>query len=98
MSADSVPILIRRLQSLDDAERESARAALIRLDEAAVEPLADAFYSGVGEGVGLDILAIAIQIGGWEARLLLADVAQEGLFPYASWRSLARDALDSGAY
>jgi hypothetical protein len=98
MNADAIPILIRRLKSLDEAERESARAALIRLDEAVVEPLAEAFYSGVSEAVGLDILAIVIQIGGWEARLLLADVAQEGLFSYASWRSLAREALDSGAY
>jgi hypothetical protein len=98
MSADSVPILIRRLKSLDDAERESARAVLIRLDEAALEPLADAFYSGVNEALGLEILALVIRIGGWEARLLLADVAQEGVFPYTSWRSLARDALDSGAY
>lgn len=69
----------------DAQTRASALETLYTLDEHAVEPLIDEFYAGVNEQTGLVIIEIVSTIGGWEARQLLDDIADNPQ-PYTSWK------------
>lgn len=75
------------LRGLLQQNDEAARLAILRHDEAAVEPLIDEFYSGVSEATGLQILDLLSRIGGYEARALLLDVAENG--SKSAWREAA---------
>ncbi|HLU12016.1 MAG TPA: hypothetical protein VK003_20235, partial [Oceanobacillus sp.] len=50
----------------------------LRMDEDAVQPLADELYSGVDEKTGVVILELLAEIGGWEAMVVLQDIYQAG--------------------
>ncbi|GAB4525029.1 MAG: hypothetical protein OHK0046_40360 [Anaerolineae bacterium] len=84
-------------QLTDPATRDMARDTLLRLDEAAVEPLVDQFYAGVNEATGLAILEILATIGGYEALLLMQDVHLNGA-QYPAWAEMAVQALKDGGW
>lgn len=66
--------LMKQLASLDPAERESARAELLRMDEDVMDLLVAEFYAGMPEKLAVSILDIIGEIGGYEALNLLGDV------------------------
>jgi hypothetical protein len=70
-----------RLKEITDGsinERAAAWLVFLRLDEDAVQPLADELYSGVDERTGVVILELLAEIGGWEALMVLQDIYQAG--------------------
>jgi hypothetical protein len=70
-----------RLKQITDGsveERAAAWLAFLRLDEDAVQALADELYSGVDEQTGVVILELLAEIGGWEAMIVLQDIYQAG--------------------
>lgn len=75
MNADEVRRHITMLTSEIAVERTAARLAFLQLDEDAIQPLADELYSGVSDAAGAAILELMGLIGGWEAMLVLQDIA-----------------------
>ena len=66
--------LMNQLASLDPAERESARASLLQMDEDVMDLLVAEFYAGMPEKLAVALLEIIGEIGGYEALNLLGDV------------------------
>ena len=66
--------LMKQLSSLDPAERESARANLLQMDEDVMDLLVAEFYAGMPEKLGVMLLEVIGEIGGYEALNLLGDV------------------------
>ncbi|MBI1278394.1 MAG: hypothetical protein GC179_09725 [Anaerolineaceae bacterium] len=66
--------LMTQLASLDSAERESARAELLRMDEDVMDLLVAEFYAGMPEKLAISLIEIIGEIGGYEALNLLGDV------------------------
>lgn len=85
MSNHNVSELLKSIVGGDAQTRASALHTLYTLDEHAVEPLIDEFYAGVNEQTGLFIIEIITTIGGYEARQLLDDIADNPQ-PYTSWK------------
>jgi hypothetical protein len=76
-------------------ERETARHALLRMDEDAVDLLTDEFYAGVDEATGVAILEIVSIIGGPDALRLLKFACYFG--DKEAWRQAgARGLADNG--
>jgi hypothetical protein len=84
--------LLVDLTSSDDRRREAARATLLALDEAIVDPLIGEFYSGVSEVLGVAILDVAAEIGGPDALSLLRNVYHFDDH-HAAWREAAARGL-----
>jgi hypothetical protein len=74
MDSNTLHNLLAQLSSDDPAQRETARMALFALDEEAVNLLADEFYAGVSEALGVAILDIVGEIGGPDALSMLRNV------------------------
>jgi hypothetical protein len=71
----------------DQVMRETARQALLIGDEAIIAVLIDEFYAGVNLSLGIALLDIIGQIGGYEARMLLEDIADDPKAK-AEWRQI----------
>jgi hypothetical protein len=78
MTPEEVRILLKRITSGNFEDRAASWLAFLRLDEDAVQPLADELYSGVDEQTGVVILELLAEIGGWEAMAVLQDIYQAG--------------------
>jgi hypothetical protein len=74
MTAEIVRQLLLSLDHPDPAQRETARQALLDMDEDAIDPLSDAFFAGVNEALGVAILEVVGAIGGPDALLMLRNV------------------------
>lgn len=68
-----IRVLLKQLVSDDAAQSDAARMALYKLDEYAVDPLADEFYSGVSMQEAAAILDVLGEIGGPDALIVLRD-------------------------
>jgi hypothetical protein len=66
--------LMKQLASLDPAERESARAEFLQMDEDVMDLLVAEFYAGMPEKLAVSLLEIIGEIGGYEALNMLGDV------------------------
>lgn len=66
--------LMNQLASIDSAEHESARAALLQMDEDVMDLLVAEFYAGMPEKLAVSLIEIIGEIGGYEALNLLGDV------------------------
>ncbi len=66
--------LMEQLASLDFTDRESARAALLQMDEDVMDLLVAEFYAGMPEKLAVALIEIIGEIGGYEALNLLGDV------------------------
>ena len=91
MTPEDIQRLVTQLTSLILVERTAARLAFLKMDEEAVQPLADELYSGVSETTGVAILELMGEIGGWEALAVLQDI----YFAESSRPSLARAAAQA---
>lgn len=78
MTAEEVRVQLKHITDGTVEERSAAWLAFLRLDEDAVQPLADELYSGVNEKTGVAILELLAEIGGWEAMIVLQDIYQAG--------------------
>ncbi len=74
MTPQEMKRLIGQLTSAVLVERTAARLLILKMDEDAVQPLADELYSGVSEAAGVAILELMGEIGGWEALTVLQDI------------------------
>jgi len=74
MTPQDIKRLIVQLTSAVLVERTAARLLFLKMDEDAIQPLADELYSGVGEPTGVAILELMGEIGGWEAIAVLQDI------------------------
>ena len=74
MTPQDIRRLIGQLTSAVLIERTAARLLFLKMDEDAIQPLADELYSGVSEAVGVAILELMGEIGGWEALTVLQDI------------------------
>jgi hypothetical protein len=74
MTSEEIRRLVAQLTSNTTIERMAARLAFLKMDEGAVQPLADELYSGVNEVTGMAILELMGEIGGWEAISVLQDI------------------------
>jgi hypothetical protein len=74
MASDEIRRLVSQLASTVTIERMAARLALLKMDEDAIQPLADELYSGVNAVTGMAILELMGEIGGWEAIAVLQDI------------------------
>ncbi len=74
MTPQEIRQLVTQLTSANLVERMAARLAFLKLDEDAIQPLADELYSGVTEPTGAAILDLMGEIGGWEAVAVLQDI------------------------
>jgi hypothetical protein len=72
--------------------RETARQALLMEDEAIITVLIDEFYAGVNLPIGIALLDIIGEIGGYEARMLLEYIADD-LAAKSEWRQIALEWL-----
>ena len=91
MSTQPFQQLITQLGSSEPEEFQAAHVILLGMDEDAINPLIDAFYSGVNETGGLAVLELVAQIGGPDALSLLRNV-----FGDQSTRELWRQAAAVG--
>ena len=66
--------LMKQLSSLDATERNAARSSLLQMDEDVMDLLVAEFYAGMPEKLGVTLLEIIGEIGGYEALNLLGDV------------------------
>ena len=66
--------LMNQLASVDAAERESARATFLQMDEDVMDLLVAEFYAGMPEKLAVSLIEIIGEIGGYEALNLLGDV------------------------
>lgn len=92
-SSSDIYALVQQLVSDDAAAREQARSVLVALDEMVVSSLIDLFYAGLSEAAGLVVIELVAEIGGFEARSLLEDVAHLSSHGRESWRGAARQGL-----
>lgn len=83
---------LKHLTDSDPARREAAREALLALDEDGVEWMVGEFYSGVSNALGVALIEIIGEIGGWEALTFLRQVFAEGDLP-KEWQLAAARAL-----
>lgn len=67
MEQPDYKLLVKQLVDDNQQIRTSAKITLLRLDEAAVDPLLDEFYAGVSARQGVAILELIAEIGGFEA-------------------------------
>lgn len=74
MSLDQARRLVQLLTGSNPTQQTVARMLLISLQEDAVEPLIEQFYSGVNEANGKMILNILGEIGGPDALVTLRSV------------------------
>ncbi len=74
MTSEETRRLVAQLTSNTTIERMAARLAFLKMDEDAIQPLADELYSGVDEITGIAILELMSEIGGWEAIVVLQDI------------------------
>jgi hypothetical protein len=74
VSADDIRHLFEQLVSPDAEQREAARLKWLEMDEDAVDLLAAEYYAGVPEKLGIALLDILGEIGGWEALNLINEV------------------------
>jgi len=74
MTPQELRRLVTQLTSDVLVERAAAKLAFLKLDEDAIQPLADELYSGVNEATGVAILELMGEIGGWEALAVLQDI------------------------
>jgi len=96
MTAQETRRLITQLTSVVPVERSAARLAFLKMDEEAIQPLADELYSGVSEPTGVAILELMGEIGGWEALTVLQDIyLSEGSRP-AMAKTAAQALKDNG--
>lgn len=84
---------VAALASTDPTRAAAARAALLALDEAIIDPLLDQFYAGVSELVGLAIIDLVAIVGGYEVRLFLEDLMQADGMGRDAWLQAAIQAL-----
>ena len=66
--------LMNDLASINPAQRDAARAALLQMDEDVMDLLVAEFYAGMPEKLAVAVLEIIGEIGGYEALNLLGDV------------------------
>ncbi len=66
--------LMKQLASLDTAEHNTARDALLRMDEDAMDLLVAEYDAGMPDKLAVSLLNIIGEIGGYEALNLLGDV------------------------
>lgn len=76
MTEPNFPYWIQQLASDNSTECITAQLWLLDRDEDAIEPLADAYYAGVNDTLGVAILKIMAEIGGWEALAILRNIFQ----------------------
>jgi hypothetical protein len=88
---------IAELVHPDQVTREMAHRALLMWDEAIIEGLIDEFYAGVSLPLGISLLGTIGQIGGYEARMLLEDVADDPNTK-AEWRQIALEWLERDGF
>jgi hypothetical protein len=74
MTPQDIKRLIGQLTSTILIERTAARLLFLKMDEDAIQPLPDELYSGVSEPMGVAILELMGEIGGWEAIAVLQDI------------------------
>ena len=74
MTPQDIKRLIAQLTSTVLIERTAARLLFLKMDEDAIQPLADELYSGVSEPMGVAILELMGENGGWEALAVLQDI------------------------
>lgn len=74
MASEEIRRLVAQLSSNATIERMAARLAFLKMDEDAIQPLADELYSGVDTVTGMAILELMGEIGGWEALAVLQDI------------------------
>ncbi len=96
MTPEEARRLIEQLTSTSLMERIEARLAFLRLDEDAIQPLADELYSGVSEATGVAILELMGEIGGWEALMVLQDIVFAESSRPALAKAAARALVDNG--
>jgi hypothetical protein len=86
---------LKHLTDSDSARREAAREALLALDEDGVEWMIGEFYSGVSNVLGVALIEIIGEVGGWEALTFLRQVYAErdlpGEWQLATARALLRN-------
>lgn len=87
LDQDTLRELLEQYISASAFQREEARRLILDYDEDAVEPLADEFYSGVHEEMGIAIITLLGEIGGPDALYVLNDIYQRDL--RASWQTQA---------
>ncbi len=83
---------LKHLTDADPAQHEAAREALLALDEDGVEWMVGEFYSGVSNALGVALIEIIGEIGGWEALTFLRQVYAERELP-GEWQIAAARAL-----
>ena len=66
--------LVKQLVDENPAIQQSAKMAILALDEEAIDSLNDQFFAGVNDTVGLAILDIIAEIGGPDAMSTLRNV------------------------
>lgn len=96
MKSESPPdvyALVQQLVSDDAAVSAQARDTLLALDEAVGSDLINLFYAGLSESAGVAVIELVAEIGGFEARSLLEDVAHLSSYGRAAWREAARRGL-----
>lgn len=95
--AEEVREHLKQITDGDVTERAAAWLAFLKLDEDAVQLLADELYSGVNEQTGVVILELMAEIGGWEAMIVLQDIYQAGerdVLVKTAAKGLARNGWD----
>jgi hypothetical protein len=88
MNQNEINALLNQLMSPDDVLRQIARLALLQQDEAIVGLLVDAFYAGVSLALGVELLNVIGQIGGYEAVALFRDLSSDP-GTRAEWTAIA---------
>jgi hypothetical protein len=83
---------LRQLVDPDPVKCDAAREFLLAMDEDGVEWLTGEFYSGVSSALGIALIAIIGEIGGWEALAFLRQVYAERELP-REWQIAAARAL-----
>lgn len=91
MTPDDARRLIAQLTSASVTERAAARLTFLKLDEDAIQPLANELYSGVNTSTAVAILELMGEIGGWEALVVLQDIC----FAESTRSSLAKAAAQA---
>lgn len=56
------------------AQQMAARAVIMSMEEAAIQPLTDIYYAGVNDAESTAILSVIADIGGYEALNILRDI------------------------
>lgn len=74
--ANKYDALVTRFLTSQSIQQTAARMILLALQEDAVEPLADAYYAGVSNKQGIEIIELLSEIGGYAALNMLRDIVK----------------------